>query len=222
MLHRPVLAALAGGPLALSLACGGSFGTVADPHWSEADIRSVAAAQGWTVDDCSRDRYGRAVDITCTLERGETFATVLSTNTGDTGMYQPDPEQDVRVEGQSILHVVVSDGRASEALLGTLVPVGTPIEEVSRDALVAKLTQAGWAVTESSDAFEGGERYAYLVATRGDQRAEIDVVDGPGTSTEEERDASGGFAELYRGDDSVSITVDDRAAARALLAGFGG
>ncbi|MBW1879166.1 MAG: hypothetical protein JRJ84_12460, partial [Deltaproteobacteria bacterium] len=43
----------------------------------------------------------------------------------------------------------------------------------------------------------------------------------PGTSGDEDRESGVGFAEVYRGEDAVTVTVEDRAAARALLAAFG-
>ncbi|MBW1879674.1 MAG: hypothetical protein JRJ84_15035, partial [Deltaproteobacteria bacterium] len=167
MPDRPVLVALAGGLLALSLACGGSFGPTVEPHWTQADIRSAALAQGWTVDDCSRDRYDRTVEVSCYLERGNTFATVFVTTAGDTGLAHPGPDRDVLVEADTLLEIVVADGDASAALLGTLVLVGTPIEEVSKDILVSKLTQAGWTVTSSSEETHGNERYTFVEATQG-------------------------------------------------------
>jgi hypothetical protein len=59
-------------------------------------------------------------------------------------------------------------------------------------------------------------------ATLSDKRVDVDVMDYPGTSSEEERETGIGFAEMYRGEDSVTVGVEDRAAARAMLGAFGG
>ncbi|MEZ4241747.1 MAG: hypothetical protein R3F59_37485 [Myxococcota bacterium] len=188
--------------------------------WALPDgLRSGLTGAGWTVTRCADGSEDDVRWAQCDAENGALFGSVTVERyaTAAAARDQEDGST-VRAFGDTLLDVEVTDPSAAEGLLDAIIGGRRDLDLAESD-LRKLASDAGWPVTGCESEGAGEERTSSCTLAKAGREGDAFVVliTAPGRGAVA-RSSDDGVAWARAGASSLSVSVDDPAAARALLA----